>query len=172
MSEFDIRRFQDFIGFRLPEEYALFLTTIGNGGAGPEGVLLELDLSQPGLEKPARLPFPDQASLERDRTFVSASQFILTRDGTIRVSNRFFRRGNSPASAEDYNNYDDEDVTAHYFIMVVNGPDTGKVWKCDPPVHFRGRTFRGRMCPAVSKDGSQATFLVWYEEWLDSVLGP
>ncbi|MFO0888253.1 MAG: hypothetical protein U0790_03795 [Isosphaeraceae bacterium] len=150
-SEKDVEQFQRDNGFTLPEGYALFLTTIGNGGPGPDGGLWKLPHH---LEKDHRdralAPFAYTAAPVHYPTRQANDRFGLpsvdVRDGTLPLT----------------------DIDGDY-VLVLNGKQRGTVWWDAPHGYSKGRY---PIRPVVAKDGSQATFLVWYEEWLDGALGP
>jgi hypothetical protein len=134
ISEHVIHQFEQEYGYQLPEEYALFFTSVGNGGAGPGGGLRKLEATITSFAN--KEPFPYLPDSKNTRP---------TTDGCVVIT--------------------EKDDDWEYCLLVINGSQRGMVWATAYARKFTA------IVPLRAKDGRQATFLVWYEEWLDSVLG-
>ncbi len=162
-----IRQFEAKYKVNLPNEYVAFLTTIGDGGAGPFY----------GLEPFENVLFDDLDYKREDGLLNPTKPFLLSD-----AWNLVFEP--TVSEEEDEQEYEKqyEDFTNLYFDsqlmngviaicnygcgitlnLVVNGQEFGNIWTED-----RGND--GGIYPAMqlgNKD--KITFLDWYELWLDT----
>ena len=161
----EIADFEKRFGIVLPEGYRLFLTTIGNGGAGPyyglesleNSLFLDLDYkhNRPGelldpskpfpFTEPWNLAFDPQAGASRDAAYqqfeerYSDDQWV---SGLLRICN--FGCGVS-------------------MNLVVNGREYGNIW-------VDSRCNDSGIYPDHSGQVGRMDFLTWYELWLDKSL--
>lgn len=158
LEEKKILQFEDNFNIKLPKEYVIFLTQIGNGGMGPyyglepiEHVLYDdLDYFNDSSLNPS-LPFPyndawnldfdDEDYDDKKDEFYFDTQHV---NGLIRICN--YGCGVS-------------------LNLVVNGAEYGNIWIDD-------RGSDGGIYP-LKKESiyERITFLDWYEEWLNSSIG-
>jgi hypothetical protein len=152
LSENEVLTFERLHQIRLPDDYRDFLTTIGNGGAGPGNGLesLSSDLGN-GL---LALPFPH----------VSAWNFSILSDDDGFADDEYFNdkhiQGTVPLVDYGCN---------IYARLVIVGSARNSVWIDD-----RGND--GGICPDDGKFNSptpavqKLDFAAWYEHWLDASL--
>lgn len=158
LSEEQITEFEFRYSIKLPEDYSLFLKTVGNGGAGPfygveklsEAVFEDLDYKREGNKINLLLPFPHSKSWNLDyKDFTDYQQF----------EEAYFAKEHSNGLLRLCN------FGCGVFInLVVNGEEYGKMWTDD----------RGNNCgiyPSTELGNeSKICFLDWYELWLDNNL--
>ena len=137
----------------LPDDYRLFVTAFGNGGAGPDYGLFTIEESFADHLHPG-LPFPYESAMR-----VPYSDDQTEED--VKQLGAFF--------ADSCNNYGKlvigEMGCGIMIDLVVNGPSKGQVWIDD-------RTYEwGGLYPYDQFDTTQPLrFLDWYEMWLDQAL--
>lgn len=160
--ESEVTEFENRYGIKLPSDYRQFITTVGNGGAGPGY----------GLE---RLEDGIYSSLEyrEERGYIDPSKpFTLTEPWNMQYDGNV----NGDGSIDDwdrYNKFEDEyfdDKWVNgllricnkgcriYVNLVVNGSEYGNLWVDD-----RGSDYG--ICPLGRKKRIQ--FLQWYTGWLN-----
>jgi hypothetical protein len=149
-----IQQFQDEQQIVLPEDYAVFLTEIGNGGAGPCYGLLPLGDFEHNSVGVLSLPFPHLAHWN-----VTPSEFESQKQlGTQSLPEHFddwyfsgqFINGAIPICHEGCGYYD---------LLVVTGDNAGTMW-------IDGRCSDGGIAPLTRYDGVIHTFASWYSEWI------
>jgi hypothetical protein len=146
-----LAQFEQANNIRLPEEYASFLTVIGNGGAGPDAGLRKLPMILSDLERSyARLSF--SCTNEQSLAFRDVTLSEVHLPGTIVITDL------------------DTSVGESWSFLVITGEQRGTVWNSmahsgPKPAHNWQRSD-----PEFTRDGRQATFLPWYEGWLDGRL--
>lgn len=172
IEEFEVRN-----GITLPDDYRLFITQIGNGGAGPyyglfpfgeleEGRSWEKkgdgvgDVSQPFAHVEAwNLPvtfwdqqphIPPDLSLEEEEKLWAAWDKIEL----DQYFNPMIMNGAIPICHLGWGLRQ---------WLVVNGEQKGFIWD-----DFRGE--RGGICPLRDESGRPMTFSGWYMTWLDNAL--
>jgi hypothetical protein len=137
ISEAAIFEVEERAGVLLPTDYREFLLYVGNGGDGPPAYGLcslnklppDYTMTLPDCSKP--FPFTQAWVWETGETSAEGGQDDA-RQGILILGT---------------------DGCAQYWVLVVNGPDRGKVWMLADV----GVT---PLFPAM-------TFLEWYEAWLD-----
>jgi hypothetical protein len=171
-----IEAFEKRYGVTLPGDYRLFLTEIGNGGAGPSYGLLTFgkddddreweagdligDPSKPfphttAWNLPAsfwdgeRDPSPDMPPEEEDRLWEA-----WDRELEVHYWNPAIMNGAIPICHLG---------CALRQWLVINGDQKGFVWNDDRADH-------GGIAPALGKSGKPVTFSDWYMDWLDDSL--
>ena len=162
-SEDEVAAFESKYGVRLPEGYRVFITTLGNGGAGPwygleplgNGTYDDLDFRSGAID-PGR-PFPHEAAWNLDFENLGGSNDDVSDDDAYE------------SLMEEY--FDPRWVQgliriANYgcgvtLNLVVNGSEYGNVWVDD-------RGSDGGIYPDPYFDRTERTdFLTWYETWLE-----
>ena len=145
-------------GVRLPAEYREFVTTVGNGGAGPAYGLFRLEeaISYRGADLPADFllsPFPFQTAYNPYEDPKLSEYWGRSRKGEV--------------TKEEYEARKRREVTGtlvlchegcgYLHLLVVSGAARGQMW-----------------LDATVSDGGyvplEVGFLDWYERWLDSSL--
>jgi hypothetical protein len=169
LSLYYIKNFETTHGINLPEELTKFLTTIGNGGAGPfygleslqDMLYVDLDYKQKNKLLNPSEPFPhnrewnlkfepsvneeeDEAEYERQlENFEQRYYDPSFMNGTLAICNF--------GCAVSIN-------------LVVNGPEYGYIWTDD-------RASDGGIHPSMELGNKEKVqFLDWYELWLDNSL--
>jgi hypothetical protein len=157
LTESEVERIEERLGIELPIEYRLFVTQLGNGGAGPHYGLFAFDGCDP----------EDITSLEQVR-----KHFRWT---------HAFDPGSWESPSGDDVWWDEDSVgdgerptilnlpgvlyICHYgcalrFFLIVQGESVGEVWMDKQPDH-------DGVVPECDEDGRHLSFLDWYEKWLD-----
>jgi len=180
LTEMEVQSVEVKYRFSLPKDYRWFVTTIGNGGAGPFYGLFPLGMNDDGF---------DLASWETvglvgalDQPFKHAKAWNLPTS---------FWEG-EPDPGEDITEKEeaklweawDEKLESEYWDLsvmqgaipichegcalrdwlVVTGPLAGNIWR-------EMRVDNGGIAPLTNPDGTPMTFSAWYVDWLDSNLG-
>jgi hypothetical protein len=176
----EIEAFEQEHQIRLPEDYRHFITTIGNGGAGPaygvfrfgeqddghdfctwsEGYLLG-DVSQPFPHSdtwnlpPAfwdEEPDPPEGTSqeEEDKLWEAWDQKIESQYWSPSIMNGAIPICHLGCALRQW--------------LVVNGECKGQVWSDDRADH-------GGVYPALDANGKRHTFESWYLAWLGEALG-
>ena len=173
LSGDEVQRFEATHAVKLPADYRHFISTIGNGGAGPFYGFFPLGLMDHvfGLA-----PWTD------------AEGFVGTLSQPFRHNGEWNDLTGSPEeNGIDYKNpeYDKlvEDFEKRYWIgsvmdgampichagcalriwLVVTGDQPGSLW-------YDKRADLGGIMPLTQSDGSPLTFEAWYRQWLDQCL--
>jgi hypothetical protein len=161
LPERRLSAFEREFGVVLPEEYAQFLTRIGDGGVGPGYGLYPLGRSVEA--------FRDHVSWYVGKARPTPRldlPFPLT--GAIADALHACRRAGDkpfPASIETHAWLDGILEICHYGCggyagLVVSGEQRGRIWSCG------GQGPRNGWSPGCWGPGT-LTFLAWYEGWLD-----
>ena len=158
LSEQQVAAFEERNGARLPDDYRLFVTRLGNGGAGPYYGVEPLDPAARGLQLAAPYLFgPDDLCASYGAVDLGSLAWrheLLQndhRDGYWEETSGALwlcRQGKAEWS------YHDEGEP--WTLLVVNGPGRGRL----VTVEREGARFAPIYLPARD-------FLAWYEEWLD-----
>lgn len=162
-----IKQFEAKHNITLPSEYAAFLTTLGNGGAGPFY----------GLEPLENAIFDDLDFQHEDGLLNPSKPFLHTEAWNIEFEPTVSEEKNEKEFDRQY-----EEFTNLYFDceqtngviaicnygcgiilnLVVNGEEYGNVWTDD-----RGNN--GGIYPTIQLgEKVKINFLDWYELWLDN----
>ncbi|QFP78509.1 GNAT family N-acetyltransferase [Deinococcus sp. AJ005] len=160
-------------GIDFPEDYAQFLTTVGNGGAGPDYGIFSLDESLElcntlaiGREFPHRKAWQPLVENLSDGTprgqgkipyYINNPVTELDRKKQ-RAWNEFYYDGNNSSGSMCIG----EQGCGHMTLLVVCGPERGNIWVDSRATNY-GIT-------PLKKDKSGTTFLQWYEDWLDQAV--
>jgi hypothetical protein len=169
LAEHIVAEFELAHRIRLPHEYRHFVTTLGDGGAGPYYGVLQLGYMdglgrsrQPWAERDGFIgvlaqPFPlreawnDLSSMPRPHMDVDDAAYDQELES---FENAYWDpsrvNGAIPICHEG---------CGHRIWLVVSGDETGHLW-------YDGRASDAGLGPMVLKDGTRATFTKWYEQWL------
>ena len=160
LKEREILIIEHRLGAPLPKEYRLFLSHVGEGGAGPFYGLFMLsvedseDITAPVcIRKPFRWseafnpyewedPCSQQDVWCDDAQVSGKPQIILNVPGALYICNF---------------------GCAIRFFLVVNGPCVGEVWR-DSQADETG------VQPERGENGRRVGFLNWYENWLNDAI--
>jgi SMI1 / KNR4 family (SUKH-1) len=167
ISTEEITKFEQQYGITLPKDYVGFVTTLGNGGAGPYY----------GLEPFGNSLFADLDNKSMDTLLNPSKPFLHTVPWNLEFSTLFDHEIN----AEEYENeyvkfeeqyFDKEQMNGAIAIcncgcassinLIVHGQEYGNIWTDD-------RAGGMGILPSFelgNKD--KISFLDWYELWLDN----
>lgn len=179
LSEHEVRRIEEKYRFTLPDEYRWFITSVGNGGAGPFYGLFPLGMNDSGDEM---TPWDEGGLLgEPGLPFQHSEAWNSTPD--------FWAGEPKPAEGISEEEEDqlwaawDKRLEAEYWSpkvmhgaipichegcalrlwLVVTGPLAGNVWR-DMRADDDG------IAPLQNSDGTPMRFSDWYLHWLDTSL--
>jgi hypothetical protein len=167
LSPDTIRQFEAKHRITLPVDYAAFLTTLGNGGAGPFY----------GLEPFENAIFDDLDYKRVDGLLNPSKPFLYTEVWNM----EFIPKVSEDENKEEYDRQYEEFTDLYFDIehtngvlaicnygcgitlnLVVNGQEHGNIWTDD-----RGND--GGIYPTIQLgEKAKITFLDWYELWLDN----
>lgn len=164
-----VRQFEQAYNVTLPKDYVEFITTLGNGGAGPYY----------GLEPFENCLFDDLDYKRTDSLLNPSKPFLHTEPWNLEFSTTIDEEDNEEEHEKEYTKFeeqyfDKEQMNGVIAIcnfgcavslnLVVNGQEYGNIWTDDRgsdngiyPSHELG-----------NKD--KVSFLNWYELWLDNSL--
>ncbi|HOL10575.1 MAG TPA: SMI1/KNR4 family protein [Bacillota bacterium] len=144
LSREAIAAFEAKNGITLPEEYQLFLTELGNGGAGPYyGIYqLKIDVYDPYLAKHCRL-HPNLS----DEEWAELIKFSEQDDWDDEEYNALFQ-GMLEIGTQG---------CTYCMMLVISGENRGRIVYCDMDLQKPFFTY-------------EANFLDWYERWLDEII--
>ncbi len=180
LSEHEVRQLEGKYSFMLPKDYRWFITSIGNGGAGPFYGLFPLGMSDYGLElaswekggligNPA-LPFQHSEAWNLPPEFW-AEEPDPGEEVSVEKEDELWAAWDKKLEAEYWN-----PRVMHGAIpichegcalrdwLIVAGPLTGNIWR-DMRIDSAG------IAPIRKDDGTPMSFLDWYCNWLDTQLG-
>jgi len=173
LPDADVIAFEKLHNIRLPDDYREFLVNVGNGGAGPfygifplgqvEGPLGMIQWREnDGFVGMLSEPFPLMKSW--NDTSAMPNHDLLHRDEPeyLRQMELFEKEYWSTTLANGAFPICHQGC-ALQILLVVTGPEAGYLWD-DRRSEYSG------LKPLRLADGSQATFLRWYEEWLNDCL--
>jgi len=173
LSEAAVNEFEQLYDIALPDDFREFITILGNGGAGPyygvfplglmdsgfslgewhenDGFVGDLSEAFPFREEwndlsavpPLELADHDEAEYERRQVEFEKSYWNPT-----------LLNGSFPICDQG---------CALRVLLVVTGSEAGFLWE-------DRRAEQGGLRPLRLADGSQATFIRWYEAWLEDCL--
>lgn len=158
MPEEDVAAIEARSGVRLPEEYRAFITRVGDGGAGPAYGMFPLS----GALRDAR---PDAHPELLATPFPHMQAWNPCKDPEVIA---FWRRADAGQVGEKDQDLQWEREMAgtlplcdegggYLHLLVVTGPARGTMW-------IDSRAADAGFLPL------NATFLEWYERWIDDVL--
>jgi hypothetical protein len=162
LPEADVAAFERAYGVALPGDFAVFLTQVGNGGAGPGYGLYSLGKAIEEFKGQQAWAEQKGRSLPRlDHPFPLTASVAIA----LRACRRTGFRGNfQPQVVTAYRLDGILDICHHgctaYEGLVVCGEQRGCVWNSGGPGYRWGA-----LGPAGNMD-----FLTWYEDWLDRSL--
>jgi len=179
LAEKEVQRVEQKYRFSVPKDYRWFLTSVGNGGAGPFYGIFPLEMNDDGH---------DLASWEKVGLIGPLDQaFPHTEAWNLPAS--FWKEEPDPGGDVTEEDEDklweawDEKLEEKYWKpsvmqgaipichegcaqrdwLVVTGPQAGTMW-CDMRADNEG------IAPLKNKDGTPMTFSDWYLDWLGSNL--
>lgn len=160
----------------LPVDYRAFITSIGNGGAGPFYGVFPLGYRDASVGS-------DLEAWREDDGFVGILSKPFPHDKSWNDLSRMpppeLEESDPAAYQMQQDNFDTQywsstlvngaipichEGCAMRIWLVVTGPQAGYLWR-DKRSEFSG------ICPVMLKNGSPATFTTWYREWLRIALG-
>jgi len=161
-----ILAFESKYNIKLPPEYVEFMTTVGNGVAGPYYGLVPFgDCLFADLDYKHADDF-----LNPSEPFIHTERWNMTFEPTVREEDEIEYSNQYEEFTNEY--YDRKYVNgvialsnygcAISIYLVVNGPEYGHVWTDD-------RASDNGIYPTNEYAGDgRTTFLEWYEKWLDA----
>lgn len=138
----------------LPEDYRLFLTTVSDGGPGPNHGILRLSESEQLLPANTRdflrRDFPHRAPWNNDIIDFVPEQFLCHNlvDGYF---DDYHKQGCLPISSVG---------CGEYTLLVVAGPEYGNIWEDQ-------RVNGGGIWPTIAADGTHQSFKNWIMRWVE-----
>ncbi len=168
LPEQDVVAFEERYGIRLPADYREFVTSVGNGGAGPYYGLFPLgcwDGERGGVEPWVQGKYP-VGSLATPFPLVEkwnepgSSPAVVDADRAVREDplegGYFFSLdGAMPICHEG---------CGHMIWLVLTGAEAGRLW-------YDSRVSDAGLGPVLLADGSRAAFSSWYGAWLEKAVG-
>jgi hypothetical protein len=148
LSEQALREFEAARGVILPDDYRLFLRTVGDGAAGPSYGLQSLETASKYHTPGEPFPFEQPA----DSEFVDeVADWRRHRDGSLYVA------GDAVGQWQDDGEPGVLEICEHgcaiYSYLVVTGPSRGTMWDGSDSLYPTGETF-----------------LAWYRTWVQRSL--
>lgn len=168
LTESAIQQFEQLHKIKLPGEYVLFVTKIGDGGAGPAN----------GLESLQNALFIDLDYRDPDYLLDPAQTFPHTEPWNLEFKPKIAEEENRELYYKEFdefeNIYFDQNLVngvlricnygcAISLNLVVNGLEYGSLW-------FDDRASEAGIYPLREENLNRVTFLEWYERWIDSSL--
>ena len=175
LKEAEVASFEQRHGIRLPDDYRQFLTTIGNGGAGPDYGVFPLGKM-------------DGWGRDEFKPWTENDGFVGTLSEPFPFVQDWNDLSGEPADelrGDNESEYDRqmEQFEARYWNsslvngaiplchrgcairiwLVVTGTQAGRLWR-DGRAEFTG------LSPLLLRDNVPATFSLWYSEWLENAL--
>jgi hypothetical protein len=154
MPDAEATSFESEHNVRLPAEYRHFLTTIGNGGAGPFYGVFPFGMMDAGF---GRSSWIDHQGIvgKLSEPFVAADKS----NGTAMA--KMNRGDTDPLNPLPLNGAIPICLIgcALRIWLVISGERAGHLW-------YDGRVERSGLSPLLNADGSPTTFAMWYEDWL------
>jgi hypothetical protein len=174
LPEQDVLAFETFHQVQLPGDFRHFLINVGNGGAGPSygifrlgemddnfdvapwrevdssvGILSHAFPHETEWNDLSAMPNPNLEEIDESEYWKQMEAFEKVYWGTAVVNGSF------PICHQG---------CALRIVPVVTGQQAGYLWD-------DRRSEYGGLKPVLLADGSQASFVRWYEEWLEACLG-
>lgn len=179
LTEAEVQRVELKYRFSLPQEYRWFITSVGNGGAGPFYGLFPLEMNDDGFD----LASWDKVGLigPLDQDFKHATSWNLPEafwsgepdpgeEATEEEEDKLWEAWDEKLDAEYWNPNIMQGAIpichegcALRNWLVVTGPLAGNMWR-DMRTHNEG------IAPLANPDGKPMTFFDWYVDWLNSNL--
>ncbi|RAJ30199.1 SMI1/KNR4 family protein [Pedobacter cryoconitis] len=175
----EIKQFETAYQVSLPEEYIAFLTTIGNGGAGPfygvntlaDSRIMYFDNSDKAQHSYFELskPFPYTESWNVEEALAAIVEKIdqAYENGNEELEEQLLAEKSAliDLPQNDYGRLNISDYGCGITIsLVINGEEKGKMWTDD-------RVNDGGIYPSVELENPEKiSFLDWYELWLDNTI--
>lgn len=154
LTETELQQFEKLHKITIPNEYRLYLSCIGNGGAGPFYGLLPLtenDSYNPDLN--ADFPFTKENPLNLIALYDEV-EFLLTNQGILNLDESLMRVENGIKILS-------HEGCGMYSILIMRGEEYGNVWYLD-------LANDAGAYPYTSPDtGGPMKFFEWLEIWLD-----
>jgi hypothetical protein len=142
--EADVLSFEALHAITLPDDYRLFITTVGNGGIGPVAYgLLRLGAVGTDLTPDERRYWGELPDVRRPFPF---TRHWVWEDGEVSTEGTAEQPSHGSIMLGT-------DGCGMYWHLIITGPDRGIPWQ----VCFEGIQ---PVCPRRS-------FTEWYEDWLD-----
>jgi hypothetical protein len=158
LAEHEVAAVEARLGIALPADYLRFITRIGDGGAGPAFGLWRLSSELRELQADAHpellaTPFPHVASWNPDKDPEVIAFWRRADAGEVSEADEDMQglreaAGTLPICDEG---------CGYTHLLVVTGPTRGTIW-----IDSRGAD--------AGFLWIKATFLEWYERWIDDVL--
>ncbi|MGJ1267050.1 SMI1/KNR4 family protein [Sphingobacterium spiritivorum] len=173
----EIRAFESENEVKLPEDYVLFLTQMGNGGAGPFYGIFPLQESRINLSDNAgnvtyfnlSQPFPHTEAWNVEEELAELYDRIeeAYEAGDEELEEKLFDEKWDLIGAEEHDYgrlYIADYGCGVYISLIVNGDEKGNIWTDD-------RTNDAGLYPSLElRNTERICFLDWYERWLDNSL--
>lgn len=161
LTQNEINSFEKKYTIELPEDYKQFITTIGNGGPGPNYGIFSLQESIIDFK------------LEKKPMINIASNFIYKNAWNESWIASFDWENDRPETSivsqyMDVNHISGSLQISHYGhgctnLLIVKGECKGQIW-------FDGRADYGGLAPELDELGHTFTFFNWYNSWLDEII--
>ncbi|WP_433189693.1 HEAT repeat domain-containing protein [Actinoallomurus sp. CA-150999] len=142
LAENAVIAFEERHGVRLPEEYRAFVTTLGDGGAGPYRGLEPLDPDRRHVRLTEDFPFHPEEFAGPAWTRGHGADALSC--GTLWLNRQY---------DEEWRYHDSAEI---WTLLVVSGPGRGRMVVVEKDNDFFDPIFH----PARD-------FIAWYEDWLD-----
>jgi len=174
LPETDVAAFEQRHNIQLPADYRSFLTSIGNGGAGPFYGVFPLGLvdglggklkawsEADGFIGVLSKPFP-QTEAWNDLRGRLSDELAKTDDEEYWKQLGQFEEGYFASSLVDGAIPICHMGCALRIWLVITGRQAGSLWR-------DGRADCTGLSPLLLANGSPATFSLWYREWLEEAL--
>lgn len=174
-----VQKFETKYGVQLPEEYSAFLTTIGDGGAGPFYGLRPLEMSSicffDHTEQAAHQyfdltkPFPhtEKWNMEEELVELDARLEAAYEAGNEKLEEQLFEKKWDLIGGTEHDQgrlYLADYGCGVQISLIVNGQEKGNMWT-DDRINDNG------IYPSEELGNTgKISFLNWYELWLDKSL--
>ncbi|MET4137687.1 SMI1/KNR4 family protein [Pedobacter sp. UYP1] len=174
-----INQFEAECQVSLPKEYIAFLTTLGDGGAGPfhglntliDSRIMYFDNSEKArhsyFELSQPFPYVDSWNVEKELSALDEKIEQAYEDGNEELEEQLLAEKSAliDLPQHDYGRLNISDYGCGITIsLIVNGKEKGNIWTDD-------RVNDGGIYPAVELENTgKISFLNWYELWLDNTI--
>lgn len=172
LAESDVRAFEHRHGIHLPTDYRLFITSIGNGGAGPFYGIFPLGMmdekfglqweKHDGIVGALASPFP-HGTAWNDLAGQPSDELLRLNETEYDSQVEEFETRYWSSSLVDGAIPICHTGCALRIWLVVTGQETGNLW-------YDGRADHIGIAPLTINDGSPLSFATWYGDWLDTAL--